>query len=373
VNTVDDVVFAYSDVTHQAVMHIASRALAAGTDFRLLGPRATMLAATLPVIAVSAVRTGCGKSQIARFLSADLAGRGLRVAVLRHPMPYGDLARQRVQRFESLADLDAAECTAEEREEYELHLTAGTLLFAGVDYPEILRRAEREADILVWDGGNNDLPFIRPDLHLVVVDALRPDQVATHHPGETVLRMADVVIMNKVDAAQPGAVEQLLAAVRAIKPSVPIVRAASPVRLDAAAAVTGRRVLVVEDGPTTTHGGMTHGAGYVAAHAAGAAEIIDPRPYAVGVLREVFADNPHLGPVLPAIGYTDRQRSDLAATIESVPADIVVSGTPLDLARLVPTRKRVVRARYGYADAGAPALSSIVSEFLAHPWPRTSG
>jgi predicted GTPase len=372
-DAVDDVVFAYSDVAHEAVMHIASRALAAGADFRLLGPRATMLASTLPVIGVSAVRTGCGKSQIARFLSADLRERGLRVAVLRHPMPYGDLARQRVQRFETLADLDAAECTAEEREEYEPHLAARNLLFAGVDYREILRRAERESDILLWDGGNNDFPFITPDLHLVVVDALRPDQVATHHPGETVLWMADVVIINKVDAAGPSAVERLIAAVRAIKPSVPIVRAASPVQLDDAAAVKNRTVLVVEDGPTTTHGGMAHGAGYVAARAAGAAAIIDPRPYAVGSVREVFAQNPHLGPVLPAIGYTDRQRLDLAATLDSAPAEIVVSGAPLDLARLVPTRKPVVRARYAYADAGAPSLSSIVSEFLAHPWPRIGG
>ena len=260
---VDEVVFAYSDVTHEQVMHLASQALATGADFLLLGPDRTMLRAALPVIAVSAVRTGCGKSQIARFLSRRLRARGRRVAVLRHPMPYGDLAGEQVQRFATMADLDAAHCTAEEREEYEPHIGAGNIVYAGVDYAAILALAETEADIIVWDGGNNDFPFVKPDLHIVVIDALRPDQITTHHPGETVARMADIAIINKVDAAPSADVERAVDQVRQVNPRAQILRAASPVRLDDPRAVTGKRALVVEDGPTITHGGMPYGAGYV--------------------------------------------------------------------------------------------------------------
>jgi predicted GTPase len=362
---VDEVVFAYSDVTHAQVMHLASRALAAGADFRLLGPAETMLHAARPVIAVTAVRTGCGKSQIARFLSRQLGAKGRRAAVLRHPMPYGDLARERVQRFAALADLDAAHCTAEEREEYEPHIAAGNLVFAGVDYAAILAAAEAEADIIVWDGGNNDFPFIKPDLHIVVIDALRPDQVATHFPGEVVARMADIAIINKVDAASAADAQRASDNLRAVNPRARILRAASPVTLDDAAVVAGKRVLVVEDGPTLTHGGMEYGAGYVAATAAGAASIVDPRAAAAPLIAEVYRRYPHIGRVLPAVGYNDAELAALAETINRSDAEIVVSATPLDLARLVKLKKPVLRARYEFAEAGVPTLASLLDEFLA--------
>ncbi len=362
---VDEVVFAYSDVPHEHVMHLASRALAVGADFVLLGPERTMLRASRPVIAITAVRTGCGKSQIARWLSRRLRERGLRVAVLRHPMPYGDLASERVQRLASAADLDAARCTAEEREEYEPHINFGNVVFAGVDYVAILEAAQAEADIIVWDGGNNDFPFLRPDLHIVVVDALRPAQIATHHPGEAVARMADVAVINKVDVAPSADVEEAIRRLREINSGAAIVRAASPVQLSDPGAVRGRRVLVVEDGPTITHGGMAYGAGYVAAIAAGAAAIVDPRSAAVDMVKEVFRRYPHIGPVLPAIGYDSAQLQALEATINSADADVVVVATPLDLAHLVRVNKTVVRARYEFAEAGEPRLGSLVDKFLA--------
>jgi predicted GTPase len=361
---VDRVVFAYSDVTHEHVMHLASRALAAGADWSILSPERTWLRSTRPVIAVSAVRTGCGKSQTSRFVAGWLRERGLAVASLRHPMPYGDLARQRVQRFASRADLDAAECTAEEREEYEPYLEQGAVVYAGVDYEAILREAEQEAQVLVWDGGNNDFPFLAPDLHLVLVDALRPDQLDTHHPGEIVLRMADVVVVNKVTSAGAEQVQRAVDGVHALRPDVSIVRAASPVVLDDPEAVAGRRVVVVDDGPTLTHGGMAYGAGGVAATEAGAAEIVDPRPWAQGALRDTLRRHRHLGAVLPAMGYGAAQLRDLAATLDAVPADVVVSGTPLDLAQLVPSKKPIVRARYGYASAGEPRLESFLEDFV---------
>ena len=368
---IDAVVFAYSDVAHEQVMHVASRALAAGADFALLGPRRTMLRSALPVIAVAAVRTGCGKSAIARWLSRRLHDRGRNVAVLRHPMPYGDLVRERVQRFASLADLDAANCTVEEREEYEPHIALGTVVFAGVDYAAILEAAEREADIIVWDGGNNDFPFVRPDLHIAVADALRPGQVATHHPGETVARMADVLVVNKTDSASPEQIETTTAALRAVNPKAPIVRARSPVRLDDAGAVAGRRVLVVEDGPTITHGGMPYGAGFVAAEAAGAAAIVDPRRSAAREIAEVFEKYPHIGAVLPAVGYGPRQLAALAQTINNSAGEVVVSATPVDLGRLIRIDRPVIRARYDYAEDGTPTLSGFIDQFLAaHPRPR---
>jgi predicted GTPase len=361
---VTQVVFAYSDVSHAHVMRVASRALAAGSDFVLLGPERTMLQAAVPVVAVSAVRTGCGKSPIARWLGARLRARRLRVAVLRHPMPYADLARQRAQRFEKLADLDAAGCTLEEREEYEPHLAVGNLVFAGVDYARIAGQAASEADVIVWDGGNNDFPFLRPDFHIVVVDALRPDDARGYHPGEAVLRTADVIVVNKVDAASSGQVERAIASARAVNARARLVQAASPVRLDDPAAVRGRRVLVVEDGPTITHGQMSHGAGFVAATAIGAI-VVDPKPVAAPEIAAMFSHYPHIGPVLPAIGYSRDQLEALRTTIASVNADVVVAATPVDLARLVKIDKPVVRARYEFAEIASPGLGGCVDDWLA--------
>ncbi|HEY7665313.1 MAG TPA: hypothetical protein VH934_19520 [Xanthobacteraceae bacterium] len=362
--SVDEVIFAYSDVPHEHVMHAASRALAAGASFSLLGPKQTMLKCSLPVIAISAVRTGCGKSTLARWLSRRLKQKGLRVAVVRHPMAYGDLAQARVQRFATVADLDRARCTAEEREEYEPHIAIGNVVFAGVDYAEVLRAAEADSEIVVWDGGNNDFPFVTPDLHIVVADALRPRQMSTHHPGEAVARMADLLVINKVNAAPPRAVELAEQALRALNPGATVVRAASPVELDDAAAVKGKRVLVVEDGPTITHGAMPHGAGYAAAVAVGA-KVVDPRLSAVPAISELFMTYPHIGKVLPAVGYDVAQLAALRATIDGADADVVVSSTPVDLAHLLDLNKRVVRARYELAETGERRLSSIVEAFVA--------
>jgi predicted GTPase len=366
---VTQVVFAYSDVSHAHVMRVGSRVLALGADFVLLGPERTMLRAGVPVIAVSAVRTGCGKSPIARWLGRRLRDRGHRVAVLRHPMPYADLERQRSQRFATLADLDAAACTLEEREEYEPHLATGNVVFAGVDYGEITARAAAEADLIVWDGGNNDFPFVRPDLHVVVADALRPEDARGYHPGEAVLRAADVVVVNKVDAATPEQVARAVEVARAVNPRAPLVRAASPVRLDAPHAVRGRRALVVEDGPTLTHGSMPYGAGLVAARAAGAV-VVDPRPSATPAVLEVFAQYPHIGSVLPAVGYSAAQLDALRATIERADAEVVIAATPVDLARLLGIDKPVIRARYEFAEADEPGLGALVDDWLAARYSR---
>ena len=370
---VDEVVFAYSDVAHETVMHLASRALAAGADFTLLGPARTMLRSQRPVFAVSAARTGCGKSQISRFAAARLRQLGLRVAVLRHPMPYGDLLSERVQRFGCRADLDAARCTNEEREEYEPHLDAGNVVFAGVDYAAILKAAEAECDVIVWDGGNNDFPFVRPDLHVAIVDALRPRQVDTHHPGETVVRMADVVIVNKVDVATPADVQVAVDGVRRVNARATLLLAASPVTLSDPSLVRNRRVLVVEDGPTLTHGGMAYGAGHVAALAAGALAIVDPRVSAVPAIAAVYRQYPHMGRVLPAVGYDDEQLAALEKTIEAADCDVVVSATPLDLAARIRTGKPIVRALYGYAPAGQPTLEDVLQEFVAKRIPHAQG
>jgi len=361
---VRQVVFSYSDVSYNYVMHRAAVANAAGADFVLLGPRATMLESRKPVIAVCAVRTGAGKSQTSRRLARLLRDRGFRVAVVRHPMPYGDLAAQRVQRFATIEDMRRHQCTIEEMEEYEPHIASGSVVYAGVDYADILNRAESDADVILWDGGNNDLPFYRPSLHIVVADPLRLGNELTYHPGEANLRMADVVIINKIDTADLDSVEQLRAHVRAANPDALIVEAASPVTADHPEIITGRRVLVVEDGPTLTHGEMRFGAGTVMARKFGAAEIVDPRPFASGSIADTYKAYPAIGPLLPAMGYSAEQVRDLEATIARVPCDIVVIGTPIDLTRLVQIRQPSVRVRYELQEIGRPDLTDALTGFL---------
>ncbi|MFN8629917.1 MAG: cyclic 2,3-diphosphoglycerate synthase [Chloroflexota bacterium] len=342
---VDTVVFAYSDVSHEQVMHAASRAMAAGADFKLLGPDATMLRSTRPVVAVCAVRTGSGKSQTSRYVAKALEAQGLKVAVVRHPMPYGDLVAQRCQRYETYADLDRHETTIEEREEYEPHLDFGRLVFAGVDYEDILRAAEKECDVVIWDGGNNDLPFYAPDLMIVVADPLRPGHELKYHPGEANLRMADVVVINKIDSATPEALAQVRAAIAEVNPKAQIVEARSSLALDGGD-VAGKKVVVVEDGPTLTHGGMTYGAGVVAAKRFGAAEIVDPQPYAQGELAGTLERYPALERLLPAMGYGAKQVHELEAALDAVPADVVLAATPIDLTRVLQIAKPIVRVRY---------------------------
>lgn len=361
---IDQVVFAYSDISHAVVMHKASIVLAAGSDFVMLGPERTMLKAKVPVIAVCAVRTGCGKSQTTRWLSKLLKQHGRKVAIIRHPMPYGDLEHQAVQRFTSITDLQAAACTVEEREEYEPHLALGNIVYAGVDYAEIVARAENEADIILWDGGNNDFSFIRPDLHIVMADPLRPGHETTHHPGEAVLRTADIILISKVNSASDADIQQVTDNAHQINPTATIVRGASPVQLDDPDSVRGKRVLVVEDGPTITHGGMPYGAGYVAATEAQAAEIIDPRIYAAKEIAKVYAKYPHIGAVLPAVGYHPSQLQALLETINATDVDAVVTATPCDIAALIEIDKPVIRARYEFAEAGEPTLTSLIEDFL---------
>lgn len=360
-----EIVFAYSDVSHDFVMQTASVSLAAGADFSLLGPNRTMLQSKIPCIAICAARTGVGKSQTTRWLAGRLTESGYRVAVIRHPMPYGDLERQATQRFQSLADLDAAECTIEEREEYEPHIAAGFVVFAGVDYAAILDAAEAEADILLWDGGNNDFSFIRPDISIALTDPLRPDDASRHHPGDAVMRMADIVVVAKANSATAGQIAAAEKDARALAPRAAIVRVGSKVSLDDPEAVRGKRVLVVEDGPTTTHGGMPSGAGLIAAAAAGVEEIIDPRPFAIRSLADVYEKYAHLGPVLPALGYSDAQRRDLSATLDASDADVVIAGTPIDLSHAAKTRKPVVRARYELDDFDDDALANAIISALA--------
>ena len=357
---VDEVVLAYSDLSHDTVMHKASLALAAGADFRLLGPHATMLGSVKPVVAVCAVRTGCGKSQTSRTVGRTLLDAGLRVALVRHPMPYGDLEAMRVQRFASLDDIDASHPTVEEREEYEEPVRLGMVMYAGVDYEEILRRAEQEADVIVWDGGNNDMPFYKPDLMIVVADPLRPGHELGYHPGETNLRMADVVVINKVDTAAADDVEAVVESVQSVNPLAQLVFAESPPVLDAGPDLLGKTVLVIDDGPTLTHGGMPFGAGLVAARRAGAARIADPRPHAVGSLRDVFARWPQLTNVLPAMGYSDEQLRELEETVNAVECDVVVSGTPIDLGRLIDSRHPIRQVRYELAEIGRPTVEDVL-------------
>src|SRR5947209_9044828 len=360
---VDELVFAYSDVTHEHVMHVGSRALAAGASYRLIAPRETMLISSRPAVAVCAVRTGSGKSQTTRRVAQILRAAGRRVAVLRHPMPYGDLTRQAVQRFERYEDLEAADATIEEREEYEPHLAEGNLVFAGVDYERILRAAEQEADVILWDGGNNDTPFIKPDLHIVVVDPHRAGHELRYHPGETNLRMADVCVVNKIDSAPQEGVDAVLDSIREHNPGARIVLAASPFLAEGdVAEIAGKRVLAIEDGPTLTHGEMTYGAAVLAAKANGAAELIDPRAAAGGSIAETFRQYPHVGALLPAMGYGRQQMEDLKATIEASGAELVLIGTPIDLRKLIPFDVPALRVTYRLQEVGEPTLAEILKE-----------
>jgi predicted GTPase len=359
---VDQVVFAYSDVNHLTVMHKASQVLAAGADFWLMGGNNTLLASTKPVVAVCAVRTGSGKSQTTRRVCDLLRGQGKKVVAIRHPMPYGNLVEQAVQRFASYDDLDKHHCTIEEREEYEPHIDRGIVVYAGIDYEAILRQAEQEADVIVWDGGNNDLPFYKPDLHIVVVDPHRPGHELSYHPGEANLRMAHVVVINKVDTADLEHVATVRDNIRLVNPEAIVVEAASPIFVGNPAAIRGKDVLVVEDGPTLTHGEMAYGAGVVAARRFGAAHIIDPRPWAVRSIADTYAKYPSTGPVLPAMGYGGQQVADLQETINNVPCDLVIIATPIDLTRVIQIARPTQRVRYELQEIGKPDLVDILRE-----------
>jgi predicted GTPase len=357
---VDQVVFAYSDVPHQYVMHKASQVMASGADFRLMGLKSTQLKSTKPVVSVCAVRTGSGKSQTSRRVSKILSEMGYRVAAIRHPMPYGDLVRQAVQRFANYDDLEQNNCTIEEREEYEPHLDNGVIVYAGVDYERILRQAEQEVDIILWDGGNNDFPFYVSDFHIVVADPHRPGHEIGYHPGEMNARIADVFIINKVDTANAENVIQVREHLTALNPSAVVIEAASPLFVDDPQAIRGKRVLVVEDGPTLTHGEMAYGAGWVAARRFGAAQIVDPRPYAVGSINQTFAKYPSTGAVLPAMGYGEKQTKELEETINRADADLVIIGTPIDLNRLIRINKPSQRVRYELQEIGQPTLEELL-------------
>jgi predicted GTPase len=361
---VNEVVFAYSDVPYTYVMERGSIANSAGASFKILGAAETMLKSTKPVISVCAVRTGSGKSQTTRRIAAILREHGLKVAAIRHPMPYGNLEQQRVQRFGSIADLKKHKCTIEEIEEYEPHIVGGTIIYAGVDYGDILAQAQAEADVILWDGGNNDTPFYKPDLHIVVADPLRVGNELLYHPSETNLRIADVVIINKVDTADMNAINRLRQNIRRVNGRAVIIEAASPILVDHAEHITGKRVLVVEDGPTLTHGEMKFGAGVVAACKFGASEIVDPRPWTVGTITATFKKYPDIGTLLPAMGYGARQVKDLETTINRVPCDAVVIGTPIDLSRLITIKKPTVRVRYELQEIGMPDLFDVLMPFL---------
>jgi predicted GTPase len=359
---VDIVDFSYSDVSHETVMHKASMVLAAGADFRLLGAHATQLRSTKPVVSICAVRTGCGKSQTSRRVADILRGMGHRVVAIRHPMPYGNLVAQTAQRFTTMDDLRRSRCTIEEREEYEPYLARGMTVFAGVDYQQILRLAEEEADIILWDGGNNDLPFLISDFHIVVADPLRPGHENTYHPGEANVRAANLLIINKIDSAQPENVLAVRKRLQSLNPDALIIEAASPLFVDNPDSIRGKKVLVVEDGPTLTHGGMSFGAAYLAAQRFGASEIVDPRPHAVGSIQRTFEKYPQTGPVLPAMGYSTSQLHELAQTIQNTPVDMVLIGTPIDLANLIKIRRPTQRVQYELQEIGKPTLNAILEQ-----------
>lgn len=361
---VAQVVFSYSDVNYEYVMSKAAVVNAAGADFVLLGGERTMIKSSKPVVAVCAVRTGCGKSQVTRKVVKVLRDAGKKVVAIRHPMPYGDLVAQRVQRYAELSDLDKHQCTIEEREEYEPHITSGNVIYAGVDYGAILKEAEKEADVIVWDGGNNDMPFYKPDIMITVTDPHRVGHERTYYPGETNLRLADVVIINKMDTAAPDQVQALRESIQSINPEAMVIDAASPIFAEDAASVKGKRVLAVEDGPTLTHGEMTYGAAVVAARKLGASEVVDPRPWTVGTITETFAKYPDIGPLLPAMGYSDQQIKDLEETINRTECDLVVIGTPIDLRKLVTPNKPAIRVTYELQEIGQPDLRDALKTLL---------
>ena len=362
-NSIDQVILAYSDLSHETVMQKASLVLAAGADFRLMGTKSTMLPSKKPVISVCAVRTGSGKSPTSQKLVDILKEKGISVVVVRHPMPYGDLLKQECQRFASMEDCVKNECTIEEREEYEPYICCGTVVYSGVDFAKILKAAEGEADIIIWDGGNNDIPFFKPDLHIVIADPHRPGHELTYYPGEVNVRLADIVIVNKVDSARKEDVETVIRNVRSINNSARIIKANSAISVKDPDAIKQKRVIVVEDGPTLTHGGMSYGAGIIAAKKFGAKEIIDPRPYAVGSIHTVFQDFPHIGAVLPAMGYSSDQIKELEDTINAADCDIVIAGTPIDLGRLLKLNKPVIRVKYSIEEVDG-TLDEIISEWL---------
>lgn len=359
---VELVIFAYSDVPHEYVMHKACLVNACGADFRLMGTNTTQIKSTKPVVSICAVRTGCGKSQTTRRVSKILIDMGYKVAAIRHPMPYGDLVKQKVQRFATYADLDKHECTIEEREEYEPHIDNGVLVFAGVDYEAILRDAEKEADIILWDGGNNDIPFYKSDLSIVVADPHRPGHEVKYYPGETNLYLADVFVINKVDTADPENVISVRENLRKLNPNAVIIEGASPLFVDDPDGIKGKRVLVIEDGPTLTHGGMAYGAGWVAAKRFGAGEIVDPRPFAVGSIAVTYKKYPGTGTILPAMGYGDAMVKDLEKTINASDVDMVISGTPIDLTRIIKVNKPMQRVRYELQEIGVPTLEDILKK-----------
>ena len=361
---VDDVVFSYSDVPHEYVMHKASEVIKFGANFVLLGGEPTMIKSNKPVVAIGAVRTGCGKSQTTRRVAEVLASAGKKVVAIRHPMPYGDLAKQKVQRFSTLEDLELHDCTIEEMEEYEPHIVRGSVVYAGVDYKAILDQAEEEADVILWDGGNNDLPFYKPDLFIVVADPHRAGHEMSYFPGESNLRMADVVVINKMDSARQEDVAKLKKNIDAVNPGATVIEANSPVSVDDSEIISGKRCLVIEDGPTLTHGEMKFGAGTVAAEKFGAVEIIDPRPWIEGTIADTFEKYPAIGKVLPAMGYGGQQVKDLEATINAVDCDVVVIGTPIDLRRIISIDKPSVRVTYDLAEIGSPDLADVLKPFL---------
>ena len=361
---VDDVVFSYSDVPHEYVMHKASEVIKFGANFVLLGGEPTMIKSNKPVVAIGAVRTGCGKSQTTRRVAEVLASAGKKVVAIRHPMPYGDLAKQKVQRFATLEDLELHDCTIEEMEEYEPHIVRGSVVYAGVDYKSILDQAEEEADVILWDGGNNDLPFYKPDLFIVVADPHRAGHEMSYFPGESNLRMADVVVINKMDSARQEDVAKLKKNIDAVNPGATVIEANSPVSVDDSEIISGKRCLVIEDGPTLTHGEMKFGAGTVAAEKFGAVEIIDPRPWIEGTIADTFEKYPTIGKVLPAMGYGGQQVKDLEATINAVDCDVVVIGTPIDLRRIISIDKPSVRVTYDLAEIGSPDLADVLKPFL---------
>jgi predicted GTPase len=362
--SIDEIIFSYSDVPYDYVMSRSAMVNAAGADFKLLGPNHTLIESTKPVVSICAVRTGCGKSQTTRYVSRLLKKAGKKVAAIRHPMPYGNLTEQKVQRFASLEDLDKHKCSIEEREEYEPHIVTGTIIYAGVDYEAILREAEKEADIILWDGGNNDLPFYKPDVHIVIADPHRTGDELYYYPGEANLRMADAVVINKIDTADSENIIELRENIRKVNQEAIIIEGASPIFVDEYEQIQGKRVLVVEDGPTLTHGNMAYGAGIVAAEKFGAAELVDPRPFTVGTITETFEKYPEIGTLLPAMGYGDQQVKDLEDTINASDADLVIIGTPIDLRKIINIKKPAVRVYYELEEIGRPRLEDALKKIL---------